>query len=366
MLTEKQQIVVPTILLLPMLVGLVLVGLSCGGEVQRPFDPKSGIVTKDHQLDQEVLTPIEVKVDSEYEFYYTSDHLVFLSGVGQPERMVSVHLGRGLSDNKYLRAERDFFGFLYDGTSMAGLAYTKMKHDSTRLETTYEYYTFGGLLWDVPYSSGTFRYDRRNVKFRLDFSNLKPVQYFANRDWRLRANAIGDASLVVESDTAADTVSGTVYYELIQLEGYNPIADVHTGVEYLNFDWIALRTETGKRLLISTDSSTANDLLMKNFVVFDRGDVVWYADGTENVDMISTEILRDRKIYEWLANKKRVEVPDLGLTVNLTLTNTRVFYTNGYAIAIVEGTVEFEGATESVWGVLEHRQQPETTSEALK
>jgi hypothetical protein len=350
--------------LLAALLGVLLAALvsSCGEEVQRPFDPKGGIVSQEHRLDQEVLTPIEIEVASDYKLYYTLDHLVFLSGVDQPERAVSIYLGRGLRDSKYNRAERDFSGFFYNGESFAGLAYTKMRHDSTRLETSYEYYTFGGLIWDDPYKSGRFNYDRRNVKFRIEFSDLKPVQYFADRDWRLRANAFGKARLISETDT----VVGLAYYELIQLEGYNPIAEVDLGIDYVNYDWIALRTESGRQLLISTDSSTANDLLMKNFVAIDRGDVIWYADGSDNVDMISSEILRDRKIYEWLANKKRVEVAELGVIVEIALTDSRVFYTNGYAIAVVEGVLQLAEGEEKVWGIMEHRQQPKTTSEALK
>jgi hypothetical protein len=346
-----------------LLVGTLIFFLSsCSKKAKRPFDPKSGIVSRDHQLAQEVLTPIDVRIDSDYKFYYTEDHLVFVSGVGQPERMLSVHLGRGLRDNRYLRAERDFFGFLYDGEGMQGLAYTKMRHDSTRLEASYDFYTFGGLTWDKPYQSGNFHYDRRGVKFRMEFSNLVPVQSFANRDWRLRANAFGDAKLIMGNDT----IPGFAYYELIQLEGYNPMANVNKGIDYINYDWIALRTASGKQLLISTDSSTANDLLMKDFVAFDHDDVYWYADGSDNVDMISSDIFRDRKIHDWLANSKRVEVPDLGMTVTLKLSDARVFYTNGYAIALVSGILKLESGEEKVWGVLEHRQQPGSTSEALK
>jgi len=341
---------------------LLLFTVSCSEEIKRPFDPKTGIVSKDLKLDPAVLAPFEVKVDTKYTFYYMEDHLAFISDPGQPERFATVHLGRGIQDNKYLRAERDFSGFYFDGSSMAGLAYTKERHDSTKLSTSYPYYTFGGLTWEQAYSSGEFKYDRRGVKFELEFDQLQPVQYFGDRDWRLRVNAFGRGKLIANEDT----VTGLVFYELLQLDGYNPIEQVNRGVDYVNYDWIALRTESGKQLLVSTDSSTANDLLMKNFLALDKGDVIWFADGSDNVDMISSEVLRDRKIHDWLANKKHVDVPGLGVSIDLRLTDRKVFYTSGYAIAVVEGTLSLDGSEEGVWGIMEHRQQPGTTSEAIK
>lgn len=82
--------------------------------------------------------------------------------------------------------------------------------------------------------------------------------------------------------------------------------------------------------------------------------------------MSSSEILRDPKIYEWLANKKRLNADQMGLEVELSLTDKRVFYSNGYAVAEVEGTMRYQGREESVWGVLERAQQPKTDSEALR
>ncbi len=339
---------------------------SCGEKSKRPFDPAGGEVTRNLQLEQSMLAPFEIKVDSDYKFYYMEDHLVFLSGKDQPNRFASVHLGRGLQDNKYVRAERDFSGFYFDGSSMAGLPYTKEKHDSTSLDSSYPYYTFGGLTWKEAYRSGLFSYDRRGVTFEIEFSGLRPVQYLADEDWRLRVNAIGEGKLIATSDSVSDTVAGFVYYELIQLEGYNPIAGVKSGVGNVNYDWIALLTDSEEQVVVSTDSMAAGNILMKNFCAAERGDSIWFAEGSDNVDMISSDVFRDRKIHEWLANKKRLVVEGLDLSIDLALTDTRVFYTNGYAISYIEGSMVAGGDSVGVRGVLEHRQQPGTTSEAIK
>lgn len=239
---------------------------GCGRQKERSLDHVSGFVTVNQQFPESALTPISVPLDSDLKYFYMLDHLVFLSTNPAGRLAAVIHLSRGIQDNRFNRAQREFFGFLLDGKGFRGLPFTRTKHDSARLETSYDFYVFGGLQWTVPHTAGRFYYDRRDTKFEVEFSELQPVQHLRSGDWRQRTNAISKASLTFEQVSTP----GYVFYELLQLEGYNPMADKHAGIDRINYDWIALLTESGKPLLISTDSSTANNLIMKTSLLCER------------------------------------------------------------------------------------------------
>jgi len=328
--------------------GLLLVG-RCTKPNSR-FDPRSGVVSKDFRLDVGALIPDSIRQDSKYDNYYTCDHVVFLGQQDSLRYVLSVTFGRALADNRFKRAERDFTGFLYDGRAWITLPYTRMRHDSLRLDLNYPY-VFGGLNWTQPYTDGEVSYDRHDLKFDLKFSGLAPVQSLHNGVVNRRSHAIGNGTLLLPNDT----ITGTVYYELVQIEGYNPFANITDGLTYTDYDWLALTSTSGKHLLCSSDSTTANDRIKKNFLSLESGGSLRYADGSDNVRIMSEGIARDPRTNDLLASKKSIAVSDLGIEVRIALTDERIFNTNYYCLSLVAGTLTIDGKLEDAWGVIEHR-----------
>jgi hypothetical protein len=339
---------------------MLIAGCS-GNQGGGSFDARSGFVSKSYQADAGALTPNAIRLDSKYQNYYMYDHLVFVGQQDSTRYALTVTLGRGLADNKFVRAERDFAGFLFAGKSWVTLPYTRMKHDSTRLDLSYPC-LFGGLRWTEPYTGGVVTYDRHDIKFELKFNGLRPVQSLKDGETKLRSHAIGEATLTLPTRT----VSGKVFYELAQLEGYNPLVNVNTGIDFINYDWIACASTSGENLLCSADTSTESNRLFKNFVAVSGADGLRYAEGADRVRIASDMIQRDRNIYDYLALRKGLTIPDLGVDLKLNLTDNRIFYTTGYCLAIVEGVMSLDNRSEKVWGVLEHRQKPKSSGEVLK
>jgi hypothetical protein len=328
--------------------GLLLAG--CSTKPDGGFDPRSGIVSKDFRLGVEALFPDSVRQDSKYDSYYTCDHVVFLGQQDSLRYVVSVTFGRALADNRFKRAERDFTGFLYDGRAWITLPYTRMRHDSLRLDLNYPY-VFGGLNWTQPYTDGEVSYDRHDLKFDLKFSGLVPVQSLRNGVIDRRCHAIGNGTLLLPNDT----ITGTVYYESLQIEGYNPFVNITNGLTYTDYDWLALASTSGNRLLCSSDSTTANDRIKENFLALESGGSLRYADGSDHVRIISENLVGDPKTNDLLASKKGIAVSDLGIEVKMTLTNDRIFNTNSYYLSLVDGTLTTDGKRENAWGIIEHR-----------
>jgi hypothetical protein len=219
-----------------------------------------------------------------------------------------------------------------------------------RLDINYPY-VFGGLSWTQPYTGGEISYDRHDLKFTLRFSGLVPVQSLRNRVIDRRSHAIGNGTLLLPNDT----ITGTVYYELAQVEGYNPFANITDGLTYTDYDWLALTSIAGDRLLCSADSTSTNDRIKKNFLAFESGGLVRYADGFDHVRIISDSLVRDPKTNDLLALKKSITIPDLGVEAQLTLTDKRIFSTNGYSLSLVGATLTVDGKLEDAWGIIEHR-----------
>lgn len=341
---------------------LLVVALGCSGyNGGGAFDARTGLVSENFQVDAGALAPNRIALDSKYKYYYMCDHLVFLGEKDSLRYALTVTFGRGLSDNAFVRAERDFSGFLFDSKGWTTLPYTRMKHDSTRLDITYNC-IFGGLNWTEPYKSGTVNYNRHDVRFELKFSGLQPVQSYRDGERRLRSHAIGEATLTLPATTA----TGRVYYELLQLEGYNPLVNNNSGIEYTNYDWIAATSASGMSLISCSDTATAANRIIKNFSALQTGDGLRYAEGSNYVRIASDAILRDHKIYDYLALKKSLTIPDLGVDVKLRLTDDRIFYTNGYCLSLVEGDLMLDNRGEKLWGLLEHRQQPKSSGEVLR
>ncbi|MCX6832087.1 MAG: hypothetical protein NT028_08140, partial [candidate division Zixibacteria bacterium] len=217
---------------------------GCSTKSDSKSDYRSGVVSKDFHPDADALIPDSIRQDSQYDNYYTCDHVVFLGQKDSLRYALSVTFGRALADNRFKRAERDFLGFLYDGRAWITLPYMRMRHDSLRLDLNYPY-VFGGLNWTQPYTDGEVSYDRHDLKFNLKFSGLRPVQSFRDGETRLRSHAIGEGTLVLPTET----ITGTVFYELLQLEGYNPFANITDGLAYTDYDWLALTSTSGQRLL---------------------------------------------------------------------------------------------------------------------
>lgn len=264
--------------------------------------------------------------------------------------VLSVTFGRALADNRFKRAERDFTGFLYDGHAWITLPYTRMRHDSMRVDINYPY-VFGGLNWTRPYTDGEVSYVRHDLKFDLKFSELAPVQSLRNGVIDRRSHAIGNGTLILPNDT----ITGTVYYELLQLEGCNPFVNVTNGLTYTDYDWLALTSTSGDRLLCSSDSTTANDRIKRNFLALESGGLLRYADGSDHVHIISESFARDPRTNDLLASRKNISVPDLGIEVKMTLTDDRIFSTNGYSLSLVDGMLTIDGKLEDAWGIIEHR-----------
>jgi hypothetical protein len=332
---------------------LLAVGLLLAGCSKKPggiFDPRSGVVSKDFRPDAGALVPDSVRQDSKYDNYYTSDHIVFLGQRDSLRYVLSLTFGRALADNRFKRAERDFTGFLYDGHAWITLPYTRMRHDSLRMDINYPY-VFGGLNWTQPYTDGEISYDRHDLKFNLKFSDLIPVQSSRNGSIDRRSHAIGKGTLLLPNDT----MTGTVFYELMQIEGYNPFANITDGLTYTDYDWLALTSTSGERLLSSSDSTTANDCIKKNFLALEFGGSLRYADGSDHVRIISDSLVSDPKTGNLLALKKNISVPDLGIEVTVKLTDERIFGTNAYYLSLVGGTLTIDGKLEDAWGIIEHR-----------
>ncbi len=335
--------------------------MGCQTQTGGGFNARSGVVSRNHQIEGDALRPDSIRQDSKFQNFYMSDHLVFLGQDDTARYALTVTLGRGLADNRFKRSERDFTGFLFDGKGWTTLPYTRMKQDLMRLDVNYPY-LFGGLNWTKPYTDGEFSYDRHDFKFALTFSDLKPVQSFRDDGTRVRNHAIGQGTLTLPGIE----IRGTVYYELMVLEGYNPLANVTKGITYTNYDWLVAMSSSGKQLICSSDSTTPNDRIKKNFLALQTAEGLRYADGSDQVRVVSDELVRDPKINELLALKKTIVAPELGVDASLKLTEQRVFLTNGFCLSLVDGALSVDGAAENVWGIVEHKQQPKSDAGVLK
>ncbi len=340
---------------------LVLTLLGCGRNIGGSFDGASGFVDKAHRVDADALVPTEVRLDAKHKNYSIIENFVFLARQDTLRSAVAFTFRRALKDNKFIRAERDFSGFILESPFWQALPYTKMRHEAQQLEQQAPF-TFGGLEWTAPAKSGIIRYNWRGISLEMEFTDLQPVQLNTNGSERRRAHGIGIGLLRYKGSE----IRGTVIYELIQLEGFNIIDKSGTGIEFTNYDWLAVKTESGGTIIASADSTTEGDRLLKNFVVIDRDGGIAAAEGSEHVRIGSAEIQRDRKIFEWLANRKIVAVGELGLDLNVAFHDARLFYTSGFAIAEVIGNVQLEGISTTAWGIVQHWQQPKADSEVLK
>lgn len=325
------------------------------------FDGVDGTISTNHSVDQSVIAPDEIKVDSDYDHFTIIEHLVFLGQRDTVRRAVTVTFRRSLNDNEFIRAERDFSGFVFNGSFWQALPYTKARHDSTRLDIGYDF-PAGGLDWQPGHKSGRLRYDWRGVKVSVDISDLVAVQSNRHGDSNRRSHAIGKGVMAF----GADTLAGTVVYELIQVEDYNPINKIGTGIEFTNYDWLVLSGAAGQIVLASSDSTTAGDKILKNFVVLRDDAGVKFADGSARVRINSDALLRDRKIYDTIALKKSLSVPELGLAFKIDLVEPRIFYTSGYCLSVVSGTMESAANSHSAWGIVEHWQQPKSDGSVLR
>ena len=346
------------------LAGLFLFGLlaGCGDSVREAaFDAASGIVERNHKLPFSALRAILVSLEDDPDLFYVGKQILFLGENNGEKRALLVRFRHARADNHYKPAERDFSGYYFDGERWLTLPYTRARHDSTNLLAQNDFY-FGSLQWVDSTRSGTLFYDRDNITLGLEFGDLIPVQSFRDNDTRLRAHAFGEATL----RTMTDTVSGMVYCQLEELAGFNPLVEKGSGIEKVNYEWVALQSSGGLRLLASSDSATAKNRLLKNFLAIQQDEQILYADGSDNFRISSDVIRRDPKIFDHLALKKSAAVPELDFAMSFELTEQRFFYTSGFALALVTGTVELGSQTYEVWGVLEHQQQPKPDPETLK
>ncbi|MGB5106441.1 MAG: hypothetical protein WBP42_06975 [Candidatus Zixiibacteriota bacterium] len=349
-----------TTFILAVLLAAILTGCSRRA-ADAPFDGTSGVVESDHKVEISAIAPEEIKLETEFERFGIVEHLVFLAERDTMRRALTVTLRRALNDNKYIRAERDFSGFIYNGSFWQNLPYTKARHDSTRLDIGYDF-PFGGLTWEAGHSSGRFHYDWRGVKFDAAFSNLTAVQSNRHGDHNRRAHAIGKGMITI----GADTLEATVLYEMIQLENYNPVNKIETGIEYTNYDWVAVVDKSGKAMIASSDSTTAGDKILKSFVAMYDGRAVKFAEGASNVRINSDGLQRDHKIHDMFAFKKSLSVAGLAIGFELQLVEPRIFYSSGYALSVTTGTVTSDGKSESAWGIIEHWQQPASDGSVLR
>ncbi len=76
-----------------------------------------------------------------------------------------------------------------------------------------------------------------------------------------------------------------------------------------------------------------------------------FADGSAKVRINSDGLTRDRKIYDTIALKKSLSIPELNLSFSVDLVEPRIFYTSGYCLSVVSGTLEHAGSTNQ-FGVL--------------
>jgi len=340
---------------------LALLLFGCSGNIGGSFDGASGFVDKAHRVDADALVPAEVRLDSDHKNYSLIENFVFLARQDTLRNAVVFTFRRALKDNKFIRAERDFSGFILESPYWQALPYTKMRHEAQQLEQQAPF-TFGGLEWTTPAKSGIIRYNWRGISLEMEFADLQPVHLNTNGGDRKRAHGIGTGLLRYKGSE----VRGTVIYELIQIEGYNIIDKTGTGIEFTNYDWLAVKTESGATIVASADSTTAGDRLLKNFVVIDRDGGIAAAEGSEHVRIRSEDLQRDRKIFEWLANRKIVAVGELGLDLNVAFHDARLFYTSGFAIAEAIGNAQLDGISTTAWGIVQHWQQPKADPEVLK
>lgn len=341
---------------------VVLLSLVAGCQKTQigPMDGVSGFVAKNHQIEPDALILPEIRLDSDIKNYTIIERFVFLGAQDTIRRAVEMTFRRALKDNKFIRAERDFSGFVLEGAYWQALPYTKMRHDSTKLATQIPF-TFGGITWREAGKAGMIAYNWRGVSLNLEFSDLRPVQFNehgANR----RSHGVGTATLNYQGLA----VTGSIAYELICLDDYNAIDKSGEGIEYTNYDWMMLLAQSGEVVLASADSTTAGDRVLKNFLVVSKDGALSAAEGSQYVRIQSSELQRDRKIFEWLAGKKTLEQIDLGMSFDVRLQEARLFYTSGFAIAEVGGQIMIGGQSQSAWGVLEHWQQPKSDGEVLK
>ncbi|MFH2055137.1 MAG: hypothetical protein ABIJ61_04195 [bacterium] len=340
---------------------LLVILAGCGGTAETSFDAKSGTVDRNHELPFSSLRAIPAGSDGAFERFYVGEQILFLGESHGEKRALLVRFRHALDDNRFKPAERDFGGFYFDGQGWRVLAYTRARHDSTSLLAQNDYY-FGSLQWNDSTRVGTLFYDRDNLTLGLEFANLLPLQAYWEGETRLRAHAVGDATL----RTLTDTVSGTVFCQLEELADYNPLAEKGSGIDKINYDWVALLGSDNLRLLAASDSATVDNRLYKNFLAVATDGGVLYADGSDNFRIESDLIRRDAKIFDYLALKKSATVPELGFKMDFDLSEKRFFYTSGFALAIVTGEVELDGQARQVWGVLEHQQRPKADPETLK
>jgi len=338
-----------------------LLWLGCSGKpAEIRFDGVEGTISTNHTVDQGVIVPDEIKFKSNFKHFAVIEHLAFIGERDTVRRAITVTFRRVLNDNEFIRAERDFSGFVFDGSYWQALPYTKARHDSTRIDIGYDFPS-GGLDWEPGRQTGRLHYNWRGVKVGVEISGLVAVQSNRSGDVNRRSHAIGRGVMTF----GADTLAGTVVYEMIQLDGYNPINKVDAGVEYTNYDWVVLSGNEGSVVIASSDSTTAGDKILKNFVVFRGADSLRIGDGSAKVRINSDGLTRDRKIYDTIALKKSLSVPELNLAFNLDLVEPRIFYTSGYSLAVVSGNLDNAGKAVPVWGIIEHWQQPKADGSVL-
>lgn len=326
---------------------------------EAPFDGVSGTVSTNHAVDQGSIIPDSITFKSDLHHFTMIEHLVFLGERDTMRRAVTVTFRRVLNDNEFIRGERDFSGFVFDGSYWQALPYTKARHDSSRIDIGYNLPS-GGLDWDPGRESGRLHYNWRGVQVGVEISGLKAVQSNTHGDVNRRSHAIGNGVMTF----GADTLQGTVIYELLQVDGYNPINKVNAGIEYTNYDWIAL-VDDGTTVLASSDSTTTGDKILKNFALIQTVGGVSFADGSAMVRINSDGLTRDRKIYDTIALKKSLTIPELNLAFSVDLVEPRIFYTSGYCLSVVSGTLDIAGSTKTVWGIIEHWQQPKADGSVL-
>ncbi len=336
------------ICLVSSLLASALLFAGCSTRPDSKFDPRSGIVSKDFRLDVGALIPDSIRQDSKYDNYYTCDHVVFLGQQDSLRYVLSVTFGRALADNRFKRAERDFTGFLYNGSVWITLPYTRMRHDSLRLDINYPY-VFGGLNWTQPYTNGEVSYDRHDLKFDLKFSGLAPVQSLRNGVIDRRSHAIGQGTLLLPNDT----ITGTVYYELLQIEGYNPFADP-SKLGYNDQRWFALTSMSGYRVLAAGDSTTAGNGVLKNFVSISSAGSLRYADGSEHVRVGLLETDSSSRLPEPMG------IESVELSVDAIILRTRkTVRQGGLCLTLVGARLDIDGKVNNVWGIVEERRQTE-------
>lgn len=338
------------------------IGLSVGCQkaADEPLDGVSGFVSRDQRFDQSVLIPNETKLTDPIRSYTIIERFVFIGRHDTNRTAVTATFRRVLKDNKFIRAERDFSGFVLGPGYWQALPYTKMRHDSTRLDQNYPF-MFGGVEWTTAGKSGALRYNWRGMDLAVEFSGLVPRQHNRHGN-NSRAHGVGSGRFM----SGTDTTEGTLFYELIQIDGFNAVDSVGAGIEFSNYDWIALSAPSGATVIAAGDSTTAGDRILKNFVAVSPTGAGLYAEGDQYVRISSDEIRRDPKIAEWLANRKILNASDLGVAFDVRLGAARVFYSSGFALTELEGTLTIDGQSEPVWGVLEHWQQPKSDPGVLK